>query len=614
MKFINEIKLTGEFRYYLRDLYIFLLSVFISIVIAETVIFTDSSSPIDFVDRIFVYIYIIFPLFSLALVISYIYRNFRIRQTGKLRSVIRYRLMLAFVFVSILPSIPIFFLSSNVVGRLVESFYRIDVSEALKSAKENVKFVEEEEKKNLVARGKMLQKFVIKNINQQELIINRAIDLNLLQTDRFYIGMVRQNKLLNESLPLFYLINLSSFSKRPEESYENYTLYQKDKSYLLIKVPGNLPENYVIIGKKVHVGNEKNTYNIIHTENSYNAADLWKEKVPFALRLSVGIFTIIIFAVSMLVSLLLARQISTPIVELANATQRVSRGETVQIDLKEEGEMGILIESFNQMTRDLKAKKEEMIHFQRIAAWKEVAQRMAHEIKNPLTPIQLSAERIRKRLDDPNRDKFIEIVKSGTETIIGQVRVLEHLVKEFSEFARMPAPILINQAINPIVEESVKLFVDNENINFTLKLSKNLPEVFIDKRLFIGVINNLIKNAIEAIQNENKEKEALETESKPESEVIDRPKVGTIKITTRLERKILRKSVVLTIEDSGPGIPPSLREKIFEPYFSTKEGHGTGIGLTIVEKTVYDHRAHLSLEQSALGGCLFKIELPIEES
>jgi signal transduction histidine kinase len=169
----------------------------------------------------------------------------------------------------------------------------------------------------------------------------------------------------------------------------------------------------------------------------------------------------------------------------------------------------------------------------------------------------------------------------------------------------MPNPILINQQLNPIVEESVKLFIDSVNINFILKLSKTLPEVFIDKRLFVGVVNNLIKNAVEAIQNQRKENsESVETQE----EIL-----GTIRITTRLEKKLLRKSVVLTVEDSGPGISPDLKEKIFQPYYSTKGGHGTGIGLAIVEKTVYDHHAHLSLEESNLGGCSFKIELPLEE-
>jgi nitrogen fixation/metabolism regulation signal transduction histidine kinase len=309
------------------------------------------------------------------------------------------------------------------------------------------------------------------------------------------------------------------------------------------------------------------------------------------------------FAVSIIVSFLLARQISRPIVLLAQATQRVSRGEKdVILDLKEEGEMGILLESFNQMTIDLKAKNEELMHIQRVAAWKEVAQRMAHEIKNPLTPIQLSAERIRRKLETAytNPEKFAEIVKAGTETIIGQVRVLEHLVKEFSEFARMPTPVLVNQHLNPIVEESVNLFKENVQIDFQLNLAKNLPEVFLDRRLFLGVINNLIKNAVEAIQAERKEKDESD-------------KTPIIRIQTKLEKKFLRKTVVLIIEDNGPGIPPKIQEKIFEPYFSTKEGHGMGIGLTIVQKTVYDHHGYIYVDTSSLGGCKFVIELPAQE-
>ncbi|MBP6739001.1 MAG: HAMP domain-containing protein [Leptospiraceae bacterium] len=605
MKFFKEIKLSGEGKYYLRDLYIFLLSIFISILLAETIIFSDSNA-IDLVDKIFVYIYIIFPLFSLALIISYIYRNIRIRQTGKLRSVIRYRLTLAFVFVSILPSIPIVLFSSNVVGRLVESFYRIDISEALKSAIADVKQAEEEDKKNVIAKAKLLQRAVTKGFAQPENIYTRTSELGLLQSDKYYVGIIKGGKVIAETLPLYSIILLQNFTKKTDEPYENYTLYQKDKSYILVKITSKEADNFVILGRRMHIGNEKNTFNVIYTENSYNSADLWKEKVPFALRFSLGVFFIMMFGISIIVSFLLARQISRPIVQLASATQRVSRGEIdVQLDLNEEGEMGILIESFNQLTRDLKAKNEELLHTQRIAAWKEVAQRMAHEIKNPLTPIQLSAERIRKRLDNPNREKFDEVVRNGTETIIGQVRVLEHLVKEFSEFARMPTPILINQQLNPIVEESVKLFIDSININFVLKLSKNLPEVFIDKRLFLGVVNNLIKNAVEAIQNHRKESSDT---NESQDEIL-----GTIRISTKLEKKLLRKSVVLTVEDSGPGISPELKEKIFQPYYSTKGGHGTGIGLAIVEKTVYDHHAHLSLDESTLGGCNFKIEIPLED-
>jgi nitrogen fixation/metabolism regulation signal transduction histidine kinase len=488
------------------------------------------------------------------------------------------------------------------VGRLVESYYRIDVSEALRSAQDSVVQNEFEDRRVLFYKAKILQKYIESSNPNQDALFKKAGELGFNQPEKAYFAYIKKGRPVQETHSLISQLNLENFRKKSDEIYENFTLYQLDRSFILVKCSSQKYENYLILGKRVHQGNERNIYNIIHTQIAYNTTNLWKERVPFSMRFALGIFTSAILAISIVVSLILARQISRPIVQLANATQRVSRGETdVQLDLKEEGEMGILIESFNQMTRDLKAKNEELLHIQRIAAWKEVAQRMAHEIKNPLTPIQLSAERILKRLDHPNREKFEEVVKTGTETIIGQVKVLEHLVKEFSEFARMPNPILVNQSLNPIVEESVNLFRDHVNINFVLKLSKNLPEVFLDKRLFLGVINNLIKNAVEAITNDRKDNPPLNGET-----------LGTIRISTKMEKQILRKSVVLSIEDSGPGIPKNIQEKIFQPYFSTKAGHGTGIGLAIVEKTVFDHHGHLSIENSSMGGCNFKIELPLE--
>ncbi len=596
----KKISLSNEIKYYLRDFYIFIFCAITAILLAESIIFSGSSD-VDLVERIFGYIYFIIPFFTLSLIISYLYRNIRNKQTGKIRSVIRYRLTVAFIFVSILPSIPIFILSSNVVSRLVESFYRIDISKALIASKSTINFQEVRDRNLLINKVNEISNIINqKKQNYNEPLYSYLIKNNIIN-DEYYISLILDNKLIYENSNLFNFINKEKFSSNSFESYLSQNVYLDDKAFIIMKIEFKSNVNdYLLLGKKIHIGNESNIFTIINTENSYNTAQLWKEKVPFALRLSLGLFSIGMFAVSILVSFFLARQLSRPIVELARATQRVSKGDTdFVLENNEEGEMGILIESFNQMTKDLKSKKEELLHIQRVAAWKEVAQRMAHEIKNPLTPIQLSAERIKRKLDSPNKEKLEEIIRTGTETIIGQVRVLEHLVKEFSEFARMPSPVLINQNINPIVEESLNLFKDRENIKFSLRLSKNLPEVFVDKRLFLGVINNLIKNAIEAI-------------------TIDRVEngkdiSGVIKISTKHDKKFLRKSVILLIEDNGPGLPEKLKEKIFEPYFSTKEAHGTGIGLTIVQKTVYDHGGQIYVENSDMGGCKFKIELPTQE-
>lgn len=591
--------ISNELRYYVRDLYIFIFCAVVAILLAETIIFSGTTD-VDLVDRIYGYIYFIIPFFTLSLIISYLYRNFRNKQTGKIRSIIRYRLTVAFIFVSILPSIPIFILSSNVVSRLVESFYRIDISRALISSKNSITFIERDVRADLYSKSKDISQFISQKKNLNIDVLYSFLKSKKILNEEYYISYIIDNNVIYQNLDLVKYIKIEKFINYETDLISSLNLYMEDKAFIIYKISVNAESDYILLGKKVHSGNEENIFKIINTENSYNTAQLWKEKVPFALRLSLGLFSIGMFAVSILVSFFLARQISRPIVELARATQRVSKGDTdFTLENKEEGEMGILIESFNQMTKDLKAKKEELLHIQRVAAWKEVAQRMAHEIKNPLTPIQLSAERIKRKLESPNREKLDEAIRTGTETIIGQVRVLEHLVREFSEFARMPSPILINQSINPIIEESLNLFKDSENIKFILKLSKNLPEVFLDKRLFLGVINNLIKNAIEAINFQQIE--------------VEKPPVGIIKISTKHEKKFLRKSVLILIEDNGPGLPEKVKEKIFEPYFSTKDGHGTGIGLTIVQKTVYDHSGQIYVEDSDLGGCKFKIELPTQE-
>lgn len=598
---MNEFQRINENKYYLKDLYVFLVSLFVSILFSEVfLIHTDY----EFYNKLFIYIMVFFPTFTLALILSYFYRNYRIKQTGRIWSIIRYRLTIAFLFISILPSIPLLLFSSNIGGKLVENFYQIQIQEALSSAKNNILNLEEEDKKNLLFKAKILQKNLGKNLNQINLIYAKSLDIGLLQSNKFYLGIYKENKNVYENFKFQDELKNLEFKKLNGENIEEFSFYQTERAFYFLKLNSNNEKNYLILGRRIHIGNEKNIYNILFTERNYSNIVIWKDKLPTAFRVLIGIFFIITFIISILISLILARQISRPIVQLAEATQQVSKGEMdVKIDLVEDGEMGILIESFNQLTKDLKSKNEELIHIQRIAAWKEVAQRMAHEIKNPLTPIQLSAERIRKKLDNPNKDKFEEVIKNGTETIIGQVRVLEHLVKEFSEFARMPSPILINQHINPIIEESVKLFIDHVNIDFTLKLSKNLPEVFLDKRLFLGVVNNLIKNAVEAIHNF--EKENIDQENFKSYK-------GNIRISTKLEKTLLRKSLILSIEDNGPGIETTMKEKIFQPYFSTKEGHGTGIGLAIVEKTVLDHNSHLRLLDSELGGCLFRIEIPVE--
>ncbi|TGL04209.1 HAMP domain-containing protein [Leptospira bouyouniensis] len=597
-------KLSDENRYYLRDIFIFFLTLAISIGFSELVFFRKEED-ISFYSKLDTYVFILIPFFILSLILSYIYRNRRNRETGKIRSSIRYRLTLAFLFVALVPSLPIFILSSNLTGRLIEGFYQVDISNALRSANLFVHQVEKENESSFVEIITKFRSLLFRDKTDSFVVFQQGIKNGFFEKNEFYLGFIQNGKVQFESKNLYHHISSLEFVESNEKGIFISRYYDTNRAYLVGKFDLNA-DRTVFIAQRIHRGLESDVLNIINATSTYEKVSLWKEKIPFSVRITIASFSFSMFLIAILFSFLFARRISKPIINLANATKKVSLGESdIRLEKTEEGEMGILIDSFNQMVSDLKAKSDELMHTQRIAAWKEVAQRMAHEIKNPLTPIQLSAQRIQRKFQNPKKENLESVIFDATETIIGQVRVLEHLVKEFSEFARMPVPVLINQHINPILEEAVALFRDTTDIEFELKLAENLPEVFLDKRLFLGVVNNLIKNAVEAILS-------LDT-SKEEMDFLGSKK-KKIRVMSKLQKRALRKSIVIEIDDSGPGLKEEWREKIFEPYFSTKEKHGSGIGLAIVQKTIIDHHGHISVENSKLGGCKFRIELPLELS
>ncbi|EMY11912.1 GHKL domain protein [Leptospira weilii str. Ecochallenge] len=595
--------MNDETRYYLRDLLVLGLNILLSVILAETFQFSDQnavSDDIGFLDRIVVYIFFFIPLFSLSLLISYFYRNKRNLETGRLKSSIRYRLTLSFIFVALLPLLPILFLSSNVTGKLYERFYGIDIEEALLSGETLILNEEKPQKKLLVEKTRLLESFLrIQPLNLESLVAV-ASKLNLIQSDEFYVGIYENEKPILENRALKYKPlekNFKSFSKN--SSWREFSSYRPDYCMYFIRVPFPAGNYNLQTGIRIHKEKERNVYSVISTRRNYDRADLTKEKLPYRIRLTFSIITVSIFLLAIYFSLLFARKISRPIIELANATQKISMGDTdINLEIREAGEIGALIDSFNQMVKDLKSKDEELMQSQRIAAWKEVAQRMAHEIKNPLTPIQLSAERIRRKMKSENKEQFREIVSTGTDTIIKQVRVLEHLVNEFSDFARMPTPKLINQNLEPIILEAVKLFEHTPQIKITTSISKGFPQLFLDQKIVLRVLTNLIKNSMEAIERK-REKEKLSNY------------MGSILISASTTRKIMRRVAVISVEDNGIGISAELKQKVFEPYYSTKNSNTSGIGLAIVQKSVIDHNGHISVDSSRMGGCRFQIELPV---
>ena len=229
-----------------------------------------------------------------------------------------------------------------------------------------------------------------------------------------------------------------------------------------------------------------------------------------------------------------------------------------------------------------------MIQAQRDAAWSEVARRLAHEIKNPLTPIQLSAERIKHKLGSKLNKEDTDILDKAVSTIVNQVDAMKTMVNEFSEYARAPKLNLELTDINETIKEISHLF-ENSGIKITTTLLKGLPKIKVDINMMRQVLINLIQNAQDAMVNHTK---------KP-----------SIKINTNKYKNYL----ILSIEDNGPGFSLDILKKAFEPYVTTKS-HGTGLGLAIVKKIIEEHEGTIVVENIKSGGANINVQLPISKS
>jgi two-component system nitrogen regulation sensor histidine kinase NtrY len=226
-----------------------------------------------------------------------------------------------------------------------------------------------------------------------------------------------------------------------------------------------------------------------------------------------------------------------------------------------------------------------LIKAQRMAAWREVARRIAHEIKNPLTPIQLSAQRLRKRY----LSRFAEddnVFDQSTETIIKSVEELKILVNEFSQFARMPAAKPLSNNLNEIISEAVTLYSEaHKQIRITFSPDESIPQLQLDRDQIKRVLINLLENAVAAVGPD-----------------------GEIEVRSSFNQEL--KMVTFSVADNGHGIPASDKPRLFEPYFSTKKT-GTGLGLSIVSSIVTDHHGFIRVKDNTPRGTRFIVELPV---
>ncbi|MDP2882850.1 MAG: ATP-binding protein [Azonexus sp.] len=225
-----------------------------------------------------------------------------------------------------------------------------------------------------------------------------------------------------------------------------------------------------------------------------------------------------------------------------------------------------------------------LIAAQRSAAWGEVARRLAHEIKNPLTPIQLSAERLQFKLADKLSNGDADMLARGTQTIINQVQAMKRMVDDFRDYARMPAPEVAELDLNELIGEVLGLY-ESSSASIEARLATDLPPILGDATQLRQIIHNLLRNAEDALEGRDETRILIQTE-------------------------VVGRQASLTIADNGPGFPVELLPRIFEPYVTTK-ARGTGLGLPIVKKIVEEHLGTIEISNAPEGGARIDIRLPL---
>ena len=292
--------------------------------------------------------------------------------------------------------------------------------------------------------------------------------------------------------------------------------------------------------------------------------------------------------IAILLSTWVAGRVTRPVEQLAVAAEEVARGNwNTQVQVASRDELGQLAESFNQMTRQLTQQREHLVQAERVAAWRELARRLAHELKNPLFPLQITVENL-LRARQQGSAMFNEIFQESASTLLAEIQNLKGIIARFGEFSRMPTPRFQRTSMNEVIEGVLRVFHaqltsnDRPPIVVRMDLQPHLPIIAADSELLHRALSNLVLNAMDAM-----------------------PQGGTLRIRTRA----LDQGGEIEVSDTGVGLSQEERDRLFTPYYTSK-AHGTGLGLAIVQSVISDHDGQITVESIPGKGTAFRIELP----
>ncbi|MGV8056512.1 MAG: ATP-binding protein [Smithellaceae bacterium] len=674
---------------------------------------------------------VILIILLLFLIVRNVVKLFYEHRRGIIGSKLRTKLVAAFVTLSLVPTILLFLFAINFLTYSIEFWFNIKIGDALSRSLEVAQVYYQQTAEHAKFNARQISADITKNRLYERERVEYLKNLVAQRQKNYKVGMVetyfdfqKENKVfIDAEHPELLPVTLNP--KMLEDIYLGKEVSTVQPISTGDAVIGVAPVFSYAVPTEV-IGRVSVSYTIPKgfvdklkvigdASEQYGQIKLLKNPIKFNYIVTLSIVTLVIIFLATWFGLALAKGITVPIQNLAEATNKITRGDLeTHIDIEADDEIGVLVKSFNQMTRDLKKSKdgleqanvsleqrrkymetvlrnvsagvisvdrdgvittvnraaENMFDFkaesillqnyhsllipehlslvneflqemkdnnenslekqlelmfqdkaltilltittirddegndsgivvvfedltqlqkaERAAAWREVARRMAHEIKNPLTPVQLSAQRLQRKYGDKLGEEG-SVFKECTQTIIDQVEVLKNLVNEFSRYARMPVTTPALNDLNAVVADTVLLFQDaHKDIVFDYRPAENLPKFNLDAEQINRVMINLLDNAVAAINK----------------------KEGRIEITISYDEQ--HHNVTVAVADDGAGVPASYKRKVFEPYFSTKKA-GTGLGLAIVSSIISDHRGQVLIADNNPTGTIISFQLPVAE-
>ncbi|MDR2797745.1 MAG: HAMP domain-containing protein [Treponema sp.] len=514
---------------------------------------------------------------------------FRELITRQLGNRFHIRLLAYFILIVIFASLPAIIISSQTVLELARFWKTIDVDAAMKAAQEFA-----------------LETYSLHVEKVENLLKDQDFD-SLMASQGAAEGEASPDlpkRLASEGIMAIQDFALQedgtwkTLSFRGEAAQELSALPAQQQGF----IPREIPRDTDIIRYMVYPQKQVARVLSYHLGTGFDQAVtiIENEKARFELINSIQIqvqpllifYFVVFFFPIILMTLIIAisftRRVTQPIVELTEATQRVAEGDfSIHILARRKDELGLLIRSFNTMVRDLKRSQASQVKAEKISIWQRMAEQLAHEIKNPLTPIKLSAERVLRRWRN-KPEKVGEILETSMLSILQEVEGLSTLLTEFRTLSRPLEPSRTSSPLRDIVEEILISYrVSYLGVQFNSSHIAWDIQVTMDRRRLAQVLTNLINNGIDAMDYQ-----------------------GTLEIRTDLVKKWESRYCRLSIMDTGKGITPEEGLQIFTPYFTTKET-GTGLGLPIVERIVHDHGGSIWFNSAAGMGTTFFVDLPV---